>query len=115
MEASNALANASGFDAIFSAVSQERFHGGSAIDVPVSIAWGGRDLSLLPWQSRFRDELPSCARWMTLRGCGHVPTFDDPQAVANVILGTVCSQNFKVEAINRSAGQAIDRPSIGEI
>jgi pimeloyl-ACP methyl ester carboxylesterase len=92
MEVSNAFANASGFDAIFSATLQERFHGGSAIDVPVSIAWGGRDVLLLPWLSRFRDELPSCTRWMTLRGCGHVPTFDDPQAVADVVLGTVCSQ-----------------------
>src|SRR5438552_4558658 len=68
MEVSNAFANASGFDAIFSATSQEHFRGGHAIDVPVSIAWGSRDALLLPWQSRFRDELPPRARWMTLRG-----------------------------------------------
>ena len=115
MEVSNAFANASGFDAIFSATSQDRFRGGGAIDIPVSIAWGGRDVLLLPWQSRFRDELPSCTRWMTLRGCGHVPTFDDPRAVANVILGTVCGQNSKVEVIDRCVGQAIGRPSISEI
>jgi pimeloyl-ACP methyl ester carboxylesterase len=95
MEVSNAFADASGFDAIFSATSQECFHGGSAIDVPVSIAWGARDVLLLPWQSRLRDDLPSCTRWLTLRGCGHVPTFDDPQAVADVVLGTVCDQQFR--------------------
>ena len=115
MEVSNAFANASGFDAILSATLQERFQDGSAIDVPVSVAWGGRDVLLLPWLSRFRDELPSYTRWMTLRGCGHVPTFDDPQAVANVILGTICSQNCKIEAIKRSAAPAIDRPSTSEM
>jgi pimeloyl-ACP methyl ester carboxylesterase len=93
IEAANSLVDAAGFDAIFSAASQERFRGGGAIDVPVSVAWGGRDVFLLPWQARHRDELPSCTRWTTLRGCGHVPTFDDPQAVADVILGTACIQN----------------------
>ena len=88
IEASNAFANAPGFDAILSATSRERFHGGSAIDVPISIVWGARDVFLLPWQSRFRDELPLRARWSILDCCGHVPTFDDPHAVASVILGT---------------------------
>jgi pimeloyl-ACP methyl ester carboxylesterase len=88
IEASSAFANAPGFDAILSATSRERFHGGSAIDVPVSIVWGARDVFLLPWQSRFRDELPPRARWSILDRCGHVPTFDDPHAVASVILGT---------------------------
>jgi pimeloyl-ACP methyl ester carboxylesterase len=89
IEVARAFTNAPGFDAILSATSQERFHGGGAIDVPVSIVWGSRDVFMLPWQSRFRDELPLRARWGKLAGCGHVPTFDDPQAVASAILGTI--------------------------
>jgi len=93
MEAASALTNAPGFDAIFAAVSRERFRDGNTIDVPVSIAWGGRDVFLLPWQARRRDELPPGTRWTTLRRCGHVPTFDDPQAVADIILSTARSRN----------------------
>jgi pimeloyl-ACP methyl ester carboxylesterase len=93
IEAASSFVDAAGFDAIFAAASRERFRGGGAIDVPVSIAWGGRDVFLLPWQSRCRDELPSRVRWTILRGCGHVPTFDDPQAVATVILETTSGQS----------------------
>jgi pimeloyl-ACP methyl ester carboxylesterase len=114
LEVSNAFADASGFDAILSATLRERFCGGNAIDVPVSVVWGSRDLLLLPWLSRFRDELPSSTRWTTLRGCGHVPTFDAPQAVVDAILETVCGHSFKAEAVDWSARQAMGRPSISE-
>jgi pimeloyl-ACP methyl ester carboxylesterase len=88
IEAANAFASAPGFDAILAASLRDRFHGGNAIEIPVSIAWGARDVFLLPWQSRFQDELPPQTQWSKLDGCGHVPTFDDPDAVARVILGT---------------------------
>ena len=88
MEAVASFLDSPGFDAVFAAASRDRFRGGRTIDIPVTIAWGARDALLLPWQSRFRDELSPRVRWMTLPGCGHVPTFDDPAAVARVILET---------------------------
>lgn len=68
------------------ATSTERFSGGRGIEVPVTVAWGSREVLLLPGQARLRDELPPRTRWITLPGCGHVPTYDDPALVARIIL-----------------------------
>lgn len=59
-----------------------------AIDpsVPVTVAWGSRDLVLLPYQAtRARKALPH-AEHLTLTGCGHVPMIDDVDRVADVLL-----------------------------
>lgn len=55
--------------------------------VPVTVAWGDRDTftSYRTQEPRARVVLPR-ARHVTLQGCGHVPTFDDPEQVARVIL-----------------------------
>jgi pimeloyl-ACP methyl ester carboxylesterase len=55
-------------------------------DVPVTIAWAGRDLVLPRWQAETaRRRLPQ-AEHVMLRGVGHVPMFDNPQRVAEVLL-----------------------------
>jgi pimeloyl-ACP methyl ester carboxylesterase len=81
-----ALAAAPSFDATLDAMSHERFRGSEAIDVPVTIAWGRRDFLLIPRQSRRAVRAIPGARLVTLRGCGHVPTYDDPRLVAEVLL-----------------------------
>jgi pimeloyl-ACP methyl ester carboxylesterase len=55
--------------------------------VPTTIAWGERDRLLLyrPQSARARTALPA-ARHVTLTGCGHVPTWDDPEQVGRVLL-----------------------------
>ncbi len=68
------------------ATSKERFSGGREIEVPVTVAWGSREILLLAGQARLRKELPPQTRWIPLPGCGHVPTYDDPALVARVIL-----------------------------
>jgi len=40
----------------------------------------------LPGLARLHDELPPRTRRLTLPGCGHVPTHDDPSLVARAIL-----------------------------
>jgi pimeloyl-ACP methyl ester carboxylesterase len=54
---------------------------------PATIAWGDHDRLLIYSRQapRARRRLPE-ARHITLRGCGHVPTWDDPEAVAAAIL-----------------------------
>jgi pimeloyl-ACP methyl ester carboxylesterase len=54
---------------------------------PTTVAWGDRDRLLLYARQapRARRVLPA-ARHVTLRGCGHVPTWDDPEQVARAIL-----------------------------
>ena len=55
-------------------------------DVPVTIAWGEKDRLLPPSQARVaKQQLPN-AKFILLRGCGHVPMTDDPKAVAKVLL-----------------------------
>jgi pimeloyl-ACP methyl ester carboxylesterase len=62
---------------------------------PTTIAWGDRDRLLIYSRQapRARRLLPR-ARHVTLTGCGHVPTWDDPEQVAAAIL-----------AASRSAGE----------
>lgn len=54
--------------------------------IPVTIAWGAKDRILPRANARVaRERLPQ-ARFILLRGCGHVPMTDDPELVANVLL-----------------------------
>ena len=54
---------------------------------PTTVAWGDRDRLLVHSRQapRARRALPE-ARHVTLHGCGHVPTWDDPEQVARAIL-----------------------------
>jgi pimeloyl-ACP methyl ester carboxylesterase len=54
--------------------------------VPVTIAWVSATLLLLPRQRRRAVRAIPGARLVTLRGCGHIPTYDDPQLVTEVLL-----------------------------
>jgi pimeloyl-ACP methyl ester carboxylesterase len=79
------LAEAPGFDATREAMVERRFQPGP-IDVPVTVAWAEKDRLLLPRDAgRARRLLPRAVH-LTLHGCGHVPTWDDPDQVARVLL-----------------------------
>jgi pimeloyl-ACP methyl ester carboxylesterase len=55
-------------------------------EIPITVAWGTRDLVLLPYQAkRARRALPD-AEHITLRGCGHVPMVDEVERVCRVLL-----------------------------
>jgi pimeloyl-ACP methyl ester carboxylesterase len=62
------------------------FAGEIPASVPVTIAWAGRDLVLPPWQAEVARAVLPDATHLTLRGAGHVPMWDDPQRVAQVLL-----------------------------
>jgi pimeloyl-ACP methyl ester carboxylesterase len=80
------LARSPGFEATLEAIGDHTF-GGHTLDCPVTVAWGDKDRLLLysRQSARARRLLPD-ARHVTLRGCGHVPTWDDPEQVARVLL-----------------------------
>jgi pimeloyl-ACP methyl ester carboxylesterase len=81
-----AIARAPWFDETLPAINKDRFSGGDQIAVPVTIAWGEHDRVLLPHQAgRAARAIPS-ARTLVLHGCGHVPTYDDREQVARVLL-----------------------------
>jgi len=80
------LARSPGFDATLEALGDHSF-GGRAPDCPVTVAWGEKDRLLIASRqsARARRLLPD-ARHVILHGCGHVPTWDDPEQVARVLL-----------------------------
>jgi pimeloyl-ACP methyl ester carboxylesterase len=86
-----ALANAPWFDATLPTIGASAFDGGESITVPVTVAWGSKDRLLLPRQAkRAARKIPS-ARMVTLDGCGHLPTYDDPVRVTRVLLDASAS------------------------
>jgi pimeloyl-ACP methyl ester carboxylesterase len=55
------------------------------IKAPITIAWAEHD-RLVRNRPLKPGILPKRVRQVTLPGCGHVPTWDDPVLVARVIL-----------------------------
>jgi pimeloyl-ACP methyl ester carboxylesterase len=54
--------------------------------VPVTIAWGEKDRLLSISQAKVAKRALPNARFILLRGCGHVPMTDDPHSVARILL-----------------------------
>jgi pimeloyl-ACP methyl ester carboxylesterase len=81
-----ALGDAPWFDATLPTLRDGHFGDGAGIDVPVTISWGDRD-RVLPRRQLWRTAaaIPQ-ARIVPLPGCGHLPTYDDPELVARVML-----------------------------
>ncbi|WP_459548422.1 alpha/beta fold hydrolase [Nocardia sp. X0981] len=77
-----------GFSPALDSFTTARLHDPAALaELPVTIAWGNRDILLTyaTQSKRARSVLPH-ARHITLRGSGHTPFYDDPAACARVIL-----------------------------
>lgn len=85
LEAASNFASAPAFAAVMKA-GIVGFRDGDKVDVPVTVAFGERDLIFPSAGTRRRDLLPAHTRWLSLSGCGHVPMWDDPDLVARTIL-----------------------------
>jgi pimeloyl-ACP methyl ester carboxylesterase len=85
-DATRALADAPWFDSTLPTVGPRAFESNGRTDVPVTIAWGERDRVLPPRQADRAARMLPAARMVTLYGCGHVPTYDDPEQVAQILL-----------------------------
>jgi pimeloyl-ACP methyl ester carboxylesterase len=55
------------------------------IKVPITLAWAEHD-ALVRNKPLPRGALPKRVEQVELPGCGHVPTWDDPDLVARVVL-----------------------------
>jgi pimeloyl-ACP methyl ester carboxylesterase len=76
-----AYADAPGFEPVNAGMRAGRFDGLERIRVPLTLAWPEFDrLVARP------NTVPATAREVVLRGCGHMPTWDDPEQVAAVLL-----------------------------
>jgi pimeloyl-ACP methyl ester carboxylesterase len=96
-EASNAMTEAFAQTPVFAALldmgpDERGLHGLETIDVPVTVVWGDSDRTL-PQDTHepfFREQLPE-ARFVTLKKVGHVPFWDAPERIADVIAQTALS------------------------
>jgi pimeloyl-ACP methyl ester carboxylesterase len=85
IRATHNLADSPGFDATLPEVAAFDWGHGD-LDAAVTVAWGTRDWLLVPRQGRRARRRMPHAKHVWLRGCGHVPTWDDPEQVAGVLL-----------------------------
>ena len=76
-----AYATAPGFQAVNDAMRASRFSALAEISVPVTLAWPEHDRIV-----RRPRSLPDGVRSVVLPGCGHLPCWDDPEAVARLLL-----------------------------
>jgi pimeloyl-ACP methyl ester carboxylesterase len=84
--ASRNLAESVAFTNTVATLTRDRFRDADQVKVPVTLVWGTRDLVLFRWQAtRALRELPN-ARLVPLAGGGHVPTWDDPDAITRELL-----------------------------
>ena len=83
-----ALGTSPGFDATLRATVDRRFVASEPIDVPLTVAFGSRDVLLLPHQSRHLDQLPAGTRIETVPFGGHFPVADNPAGVTALIRRT---------------------------
>ena len=63
-----------------------QFSGTVPAGIPVTVAWGTKDRLLPPRQVLVAKAALPQARFLPLRGCGHVPMTDDPALVSDVLL-----------------------------
>ena len=77
-----AYLTATAFEGANAAMRADVFSGVEQISVPVTLAWGELDRLV----RRPRRGVPGGWRSTVLRGCGHLPTWDDPDQVAGVLL-----------------------------
>jgi pimeloyl-ACP methyl ester carboxylesterase len=87
----NGMLDAPGYLAVSASLTGYRFGElGALADIPVTVAWGSRDLLLtFATQSRrARAALPAAVH-RTLRGCGHTPFYDNPTACVSAVVDTI--------------------------
>jgi pimeloyl-ACP methyl ester carboxylesterase len=81
-------ADATWFDEMLDWLKDNAFTEVTRTTIPVTIAWGSKDRLLPPRGAAQALSLFPDARYVRLENCGHVPTYDDPELVAKVMLQT---------------------------
>ena len=87
-----AMINAVGFIPSLAAGDKIIFTG-RVPDVPVTIAWGSRDVLMRRPRAALITQLIPHAQLLRLPGCGHVPMNDNPALVAHVLLTGSAEEN----------------------
>jgi len=82
----SSYARATAYAATSTAMRQGHFTGAGAVEVPVTLAFGERDRLIRPTRTAIAR-----ARTVLLPGCGHIPMWDAPELVTQVLLSTTAT------------------------
>jgi pimeloyl-ACP methyl ester carboxylesterase len=93
-----AYADAPGFDRANDEMRRDVLTGVESIRVPVTLAWGEHDRLVRPPR-----QPPANVRTVMLPGCGHVPTWDDPDLVAQLIRSSTATEPEATDAATEIA------------
>jgi pimeloyl-ACP methyl ester carboxylesterase len=85
IEQTRLYADAPAFEATREATFRPQPLGLTELDCPVLLLWGTKDLILLPRQGRRFERLIPGAELRYLKGLGHTPMSDDPEALSSAI------------------------------
>lgn len=96
---------------VLNATATTKFEHGDEITVPVTVAQAPRDLLMLRSQSQVRDELPEHTRFVELNGCGHVPLWDNPELVLQVIRTGSDDTQHAVQPTRATSSDSPGRPT----
>jgi pimeloyl-ACP methyl ester carboxylesterase len=80
------VAAAPGFDGTLHQITRDRFSGGDRVGVPVTVMWGTHDRLLSHRQARSALKQLPRARHVLLQGAGHLPMWDEPDALVRELL-----------------------------
>ncbi len=86
LRGARAMTSAPGFHDQVRAAKGYEDGGPAPAEVRVTIAWGTRDRLLSQRQAARAQRAMPDARFVPLPGCGHVPFWDDPDLIAEVLL-----------------------------
>jgi pimeloyl-ACP methyl ester carboxylesterase len=81
--------DAPGYDAANDEMRAAVFERPEMVRVPTTIAWGGLDRLVAPPR---RERMPPQTVYLELAGVGHIPTWDDPDLIARLILDASSDQ-----------------------
>ncbi len=97
-------ARAAAYDATNEAMLSSHFTGAELIKVPLTVAFGELDRLIRP----VRLGVPG-ARTVVLSGCGHIPMWDEPETVTELILATASGSSpavFGASSTDWAAGRS---------
>jgi pimeloyl-ACP methyl ester carboxylesterase len=81
--------DAPGYDAANAEMRAHVFERPEEVQVPATVAWGTLDRLVAPPR---RQRMPPQAVYLELAGVGHIPTWDDPDLIARLILDASSDQ-----------------------
>ena len=84
---------------------QNHFHAAARVDVPVALGFGELDRLIRP----ARTEIPG-AEIVVLRGCGHIPMWDDPAQVVALVQRTAGRERVRSWLPPRFASARVSVP-----